>query len=97
MLWPYVNYHMKINELKEGMYIREIGKTYCKGAAVRVAKLNFTSDGTLSEIHGVELIKDMSDRVIEHPVEYSGEKPYMQSTLGRFYEVPAAELSIESI
>ncbi len=88
---------MKINELKEGMYIREDGKTYGKGAAIRVAKLNFTSDGTLSELHGTEIVKDMSDHVIEHPVEYSGEKQYMQSTLGRFYEVPSTELSIESL
>ena len=88
---------MKINELKEGMYIREVGKTYGKGAAIRVAKLNFTSDGTLSELHGTEIVKDMSDHVIEHPVEYSGEKQYMQSTLGRFYEVPSTELSIESL
>jgi hypothetical protein len=88
---------MKINELKEGMYIREVGKTYGKGAAIRVAKLNFTSDGTLSELHGTEIVKDMSDHVIEHPVEYSGEKQYMQSTLGRFYEVPSSELTIESI
>ena len=88
---------MKINELKEGMYIREVGKTYGKGAAIRVAKLNFTSDGTLSELHGTEIVKDMSDHVIEHPVEYSGEKQYMQNTLGRFYEVPSTELSIESL
>ena len=88
---------MKINELKEGMYIREVGRTYGKGAAIRVAKLNFTSDGTLSELHGTEIVKDMSDHVIEHPVEYSGEKQYMQNTLGRFYEVPSTELSIESL
>ena len=97
MGWRSVNYYMKINELKEGMWIRETGKAYKPGSALRVSKLNFTSDGTLSELHGTELIKDMSDHVIEHPVEYSGEKQYMQSTLGRFYEVPAAELNIETI
>ena len=92
-----VIYSMKMNELKEGMWIRETGKSYKPGAAIRVSKLNFTSDGTLSELHGTELIKDMSDHVIEHPVEYSGEKQYMQNTLGRFYEVPSSELTIESI
>ena len=97
MLWPYVNYHMKMNELKEGMWIRETGKSYKPGSAMHVSKLNFTSDGMLSEIHGTELIKDMSDRVVENPIEYSGEKQYMQNTLGRFYEVPASELNIETI
>ena len=88
---------MKINELKEGMYIREVGKTYGKGAAIRVAKLNFTSDGTLSELHGTEIVKDMSDRDVEHPVEYSGDKKYMTQFMERFYEVPSSELTIESI
>tara|TARA_R110000824_G_scaffold169965_9_gene347183 strand:- start:2229 stop:2495 length:267 start_codon:yes stop_codon:yes gene_type:complete len=88
---------MKINELKEGMYIREVGKRYNPGAAILISKLNFTSNGTLSELHGTETIKDMSDRDVYHPVEYSGEKPYMQSTVGRFYEVPISELNIESI
>jgi len=88
---------MKINELKEGMYIREVGRRYGKGAAIRIAKLNFTSSGTLSELHGTEIVKDMSDNDVERPVEYSGDKAYMVQSLERFYEVPSSELNIESI
>ena len=88
---------MKTNELKEGMYIREVGKTYKSGMAILVSRLNFTADGTLSELHGSEMRKDMSDNEEEHSVEFSGSKEYMLTTMERFYEVPTSELTIESI